>query len=90
VQSTKKGFWDNFTAREDRLIVDGFLIAILLGVALASVVFLTISSAPATQHAYLDWIFWPVLVAPTLAFVLVFVLPTWFKRRKTWFPVGGS
>ena len=90
MQPRKKGLWDGFTVREDRLIVDGILITVLSGLALASAVFLALSASPATQHAYLDWIFWPVAAAPFLVFFLVVVLRTWFKRRKTGFPIPGS
>ncbi|HYM40776.1 MAG TPA: hypothetical protein VEY12_11670 [Thermoplasmata archaeon] len=90
MQSTKKGFWDNFTFREDRLIVDGFIVSLLFGVLLATLVSLSLSASPLRQHTYLDWIFWPVLALPVLVFFVAFVLRTWMKRRRTWFPVHGS
>lgn len=90
MQTTKKGFWDNFTAREDRLIVDGFILTVLGGIALASILFLTLAPTQETQHGYLDTSFWAVAAAPVLIFFLVFILGTWLRRRKTWFPVRGS
>jgi hypothetical protein len=90
VQSIEKGFWDHFALREDRLLVDGFIIASLGGLALASTVCLPLSSSPARQHAYVDWFFEPVAAAPVLVFFLVFGLRTWIKRRKASFPAPGS
>lgn len=90
MSATKKGVWDQFTIREDRLVVDGLLVSVLGGLVLASFVSWLLSSTASTQHVYLDTFFWALAAAPVGIFFLVVVLGTWFRRRKSWFPVPGS
>ena len=75
--------------------MDGILITVLGGLALASAVFLALSASPATQHAYLDWIFWPVAAAPFLVFFLVlkFIVeffPSVLIAGLVWWFTGGD
>ncbi len=90
MQAQKRGFLETFTQREDRLIADGFILTVLGGLALATAVFVFLAPTPSTQHAYLDGPFWGVAAAPVLVFFLAFLVTTWLRRRKTWFPVPGS
>ena len=90
MQGSKKRFLDSFTVREDRLIVDGFILTVLGGLALASAVAWLLGTTPSSQHMYLDWFFWAIAAAPPLVFFLVFLLGTWMRRRKSWYPVLGS
>ncbi len=90
METAKKGFLDSFTTREDRLLVDGLIVTVLAGLALASGVSWILSSTASTQHMYLDTFFWVLAGGPVLVFFLVVLVGTWLRRRKSWFPVLGS